>query len=904
METQAQESEAHPSFGSLLRKYRLARSLTQEALAAEAGLSRDAIALLERGARRSPRPDTVALLARALKLSADERTLLLSAAQPRGRGVTTGAPSSRLSPALPLRLTSFVGRESEIAEVRELLRARRLLTLTGPGGIGKTSLALEVASAAQRDFPDGVAFVELAGLADGELVPFAVASALDVRERQDKPIPQDKPILATLSRSVGEGQRLLVLDDCDLLLQGCAEVSRALLKACPKLKILATSREPLRVEAEVLWRVPPLTLPREGEQSLEKIAQSEAVRLFVERAKAAYSDFGLTRANAPSVAEICRRLDGIALAIELAAARVALLTPEQISRSLSDRFRLLTSSSRTALPRHQTLRALIDWSYDLLDEPERALLRRLSVFAGGCSLEAVERVCAGRGIATDEVLELLARLVDKSLVVVESGTGQESRYWLLDTIRQYARERLEEAGEAAEVNARHREWLVELAERAEPELTGPSSQEWLSRIEREEHNLRTALERSLEADPAMGLRLAGSLQHYWQARGSVTEGRRWLEALLAQGPPPRAEQAKDYATAAAGLQASLELFRELGDKRGIARSLLGLSWLTLRSVPSRASVMLEESLGLFRELGDDWGVGLALAYLSDIAGSRERAVALREEALVHSRLAGDWRGVASTLYVLGLLSQSGCDYERARTLFEESVSLLRKIGHGWSAGWALSGLGALAMGEGDYGRARALLEESLALGRELKDELGITWRLLYLGHLARLEGRCDEARSLLEECLTLSRTRGFNDYHSLSLVSLGSLARLEGRYGETETLYRAGLSSLRQMGALGYVPNCLQLWGALEVDQGRHARAVRMIAAGTASHSECNFLSPAAGADADVALAAARSALGEEAFAKAFAEGQAMTLEQAVDYALSARGCGRSSRCTGPARAW
>jgi transcriptional regulator with XRE-family HTH domain len=352
-------TNSHPSFAALLKGYRQARGLTQEALAAAAGLSRDAINLLERGARRSPRHDTVARLARALKLSSDERTRLLGA---RASVPTAREPASP-SP-LPARLTSFVGREQEIAEVKALLVEKRLATLCGPGGIGKTSLALVVAREAQSRFADGVALVDLAALVDGEMVPHAAAAVLGVRERLSE------PILTTLGRTVGTAELLLVLDNCEHLLLGCARVAEALLQACPRLRILATSREPLRVGAEIVWRVPALTLPRDDRRPFEELAQSEAVYLFVDRARAVRPAFTLIPENVAAVVEICCRLDGIPLAIELAAARVSALTPEELAHYLSDCFRILTSGSRTALPRHQTLWAAIDWSHDLLPEKE------------------------------------------------------------------------------------------------------------------------------------------------------------------------------------------------------------------------------------------------------------------------------------------------------------------------------------------------------------------------------------------------------------------------------------------------------------------------------------------------------------------------------------------------------
>jgi predicted ATPase/DNA-binding XRE family transcriptional regulator len=363
------------SFGSLLRRHRAARGMSQEGLADRAGLSREAVSALERGIRRAPHRETIALLAKTLDLSAAERDQLQGAAAEAGergpRSLVQPSPAS----GLPLRLTSFIGREREIAEVREILRAGRLVTIIGPGGIGKTSLAREVARAVEAQLPGGVMLVELAGLAEGDLVPQAIAAALGVREQPGE------ALLTTLGVALRPTQRLLLLDNCEHLVEACARIAEALLGACPRLQLLVTSREPLRVGAEVIWRVPALTLPGSDPQPLAELAKSEAVRLFVERARAVRPGFALAEGNRAAAAEICRRLDGIPLAIELAAARVAALPVEQIARRLDDRFRLLTTGSRTAMPRHQTLRALIDWSNDLLSEKEQILFRRLVYYS-------------------------------------------------------------------------------------------------------------------------------------------------------------------------------------------------------------------------------------------------------------------------------------------------------------------------------------------------------------------------------------------------------------------------------------------------------------------------------------------------------------------------------------------
>jgi len=380
---------------------------------------------------------------------------------------------------LPRQLTSFIGREREMAEVKRLLTTTRLLTLTGSGGCGKTRLALQVAADLVEEFANGVWLVELAALTDPALVPQAVASALGVREEPGR------PLLATLSDYLKAKRLLLLLDNCEHLVAACAYLAEALLRACPHLRILATSREALNIAGETVWRVPSLSLPDLLHlPSVEHLTQYEAVRLFIERALISRPDFVLTSQGAPSVAQVCHRLDGIPLAIELAAARVKVLSVEQIAARLDNRFRLLTSGSRTALPRQKTLRAAIDWSYDLLSETERMVLRRLSVFAGGWTLEAAEAICVGEGIEWHEVLDPLMQLVDKSLVMMEEQGGTV-RYRLLETVRQYGRDKLPASGEADVVRGRHRDWYLALAERAEPELLGSNQAVWLERLETE-----------------------------------------------------------------------------------------------------------------------------------------------------------------------------------------------------------------------------------------------------------------------------------------------------------------------------------------------------------------------------------------------------------------------------------
>jgi predicted ATPase len=432
---------------------------------------------------------------------------------------------------LPIQLTSFIGRTREIAEVKRLLSTARLVTLTGAGGAGKTRLALQAVADMVESHPDGVWLAEFAPIADPALVSKTVASALNVPEQPGRDLTE------TLVDALQPKALLLILDNCEHLLAGCSDLAAALLRKCRQVRILATSREALGVTGETLWRVPSLSMPENIHRlpRPEELVLYEAVRLFVDRAAATTPGFTITSENASAVALVCQRLDGIPLAIELAAARVKALAVHQIAARLADQFRLLTGGSRTALPRQQTLRGAMDWSHDLLSGTERILLRRLSAFSGGWGLEAAEFVCAGEGVEATVILDLLTSLVDKSLVLAETQHS-EVRFRLLEIVRQYSRDRLEESGEAREARSRHLGWHLRLAEEAAPLLRGPHERIWLERLETEHGNLRSALEwNRRETDTERGLRLAAALRRFWEMHGHFTEGRRWLEDLVGGG---------------------------------------------------------------------------------------------------------------------------------------------------------------------------------------------------------------------------------------------------------------------------------------------------------------------------------------------------------------------------------
>jgi predicted ATPase/DNA-binding SARP family transcriptional activator len=632
---------------------------------------------------------------------------------------------------LPVQLTRFVGREGEITEVKRLLTTARLLTLTGAGGCGKTRLALQVAVELVEEYADGIWLVELAALSDPSLLAQTVASALGVREEAGRSLTE------ALTDTLRGRSLLLVFDNCEHLLPACAELADRLLRACPHLRILATSREGLGLLGEQTYRVPPLSVPGPGQlPSLERLQEFEAVGLFVDRAVLWQPTFTLTSTNAPAVVQICQRLDGIPLAIELAAARVKALPVEKLSERLDHRFRLLTGGSRTALPRHQTLQALIDWSYELLTEPERLLLRRLSVFAGTWTLEAAEAVCSDCGlrmtalravIRNEDVLDLLTSLVEKSLVGYEAAV--EARYRLLETVRQYARDRLLETEEAADMRRRHREWFLGLALAAAPELRGPRQRDWLDRLESEHDNVRLALEwcRTEATGEEAELRLAGALVWFWVKRGHMSEGRQHLERALSRssgdfpslrmwallGAGRLAMLAGDYTASIPFLKAALDLAQATGDPEGMATA---LSTLTVRAVQANDS---------------------------------EQASALAEESLARAHEAGDPWLIAFCLQCLGGAVRSRGDIEHARTLFADSLGLMRQAGDIWCTSLILLNLGGVAQAEGDNERARRAYQEGLIFSRQLEDRRGMAWCLECLAELAAAQGRPQQGARLL-----------------------------------------------------------------------------------------------------------------------------------------------------------
>jgi non-specific serine/threonine protein kinase len=653
-----------------------------------------------------------------------------AAAERRDNGMTADAARLKVADLkarhhnLPVPLTSFIGREREIAELRRLTTSTRLLTLTGAGGCGKTRLALELAANVLDRFPDGVWVVDFATLAEPALMAQTVASVLDVREGPNRPIHE------ALSDYVRNRQMLLLLDNCEHLISPCAQLAEALLRVAARLRILATSREGMSITGETVWRVPSLSLPEPLHPVFaETVLQHDAVRLFVERACAVDPAFVLTPGNAALVAQVCQRLDGIPLAIELAAARVNVLSIEQLDSRLNDRFRLLTGGSRTAVARQRTLKAAVDWSYDLLPDSERRLLRRLSVFAGGWTLEAAEEVAPGDGGEREEVLDVLSRLVDKSLVNADNDRGESRRYRFLETVRQYAWERLLRSGEAERVRVRHLGFFHELVQRAEPELTKAGQVSWLNRVHREHGNLRSVLESCLSAPERadQAVELAAALFWFWLKRGYFREGQQYLERAL-----------------------SASVVRTPSVLR--AKALMSLGSLTFfRGDFVRARVLLEESVTLGRDAGDLSGVGFSLGMMSVAAlqlGDIAEAVRIATEGQAAGRASATPWVQGPSLSCLAYVAMDEGDFDRAGQLHEQALELVRRQGEKWGMGITLFDLALLRVVQQRHAEARALCAEGITLYEAFGDRRGVAWCLGILSGAEAADGHALRAARL------------------------------------------------------------------------------------------------------------------------------------------------------------
>ena len=663
---------------------------------------------------------------------------------------------------LPIQLTSFIGREKQLADVKSLLQDTHLLMLLGPGGTGKTRLSIQAASEVLDHYPDGVWLVELAPILDPQLVPRTTAIAIGLRDE-----PQ-RPVIDMLCDYLRDKKMLIILDNCEHLVGACAHLADRILHAAPDVRILASSREALGIGGEVTYRVPSLGLPDIGNlPPVDSLSQYEAVKLFIDRARAAVPAFSVTNENAPAVAQICHRLDGIPLAIELAAAKIHVLGVEQIAKRLDDRFRLLTGGSRTALERHQTLRAAIDWSYNLLSPTEQVLFQRLSVFVGGWTLEAAESVCEGGSVRSEEVLNLLEQLIHKSLVIKEEEHG-ESRYRMLETIRQYAHEKLALANEKQDISNRHLKYFLKLSERIAGELVGPQQREWFARTNDELNNLRTALEHAFSIDIEAGLYMAGRLEHFWRNFDS-REGTRWLAEYLQKPesksyPHARAKALytqgrilfgdfEQFNEAQAATDEALTLFRVVGDQYSEVDSLVSLGWIFSRGSmadPAKAAKLLEQALTLAQSLGDLGRQASALTVLGWDHRNYTRAFAYWEEAITLYRQIGHWRGLASVLSDLGYFLLLDNQINVAEEYLNEADLLFEQI-NAKGRDHLLSAYGEIAFRRSDFERARDYFQEDARISNELGNRTSYLWARAHWGFAELRAGAITEAYQILAE---------------------------------------------------------------------------------------------------------------------------------------------------------
>lgn len=721
---------------------------------------------------------------------------------------------------LPIPLTSFIGRTREMARVKDRLAQARLVTLTGSGGCGKTRLVIQVASDLVDSFNDGVWWVDFAPLMDEALIPQTVAKVIGVHEAQNK------PIIESILNDLRPRNILLVLDNCEHLVGGVSRLVITLLSTCAKLKILATSRETLGIPGETILRVPSLSFPI-SRQLLpgEKLEDYESVRLLLERAAAVKADFDVSGVNSTAVVQICRQLDGIPLAIELAAARLKVLTFGQIAAHLDDRFSLLTAGGRTTMPHHQTLRAVIDWSYNLLSQKEQAFLCRLAVFVGGWNLEAAQAICE-EVVPTHEVMDLMASLVDKSLVEAAEKTGGDVRYRMLETMREYGQERLHEAGQVGGARHCHALFFAELAEKAEQQLRDSEMRSWFERLEIEHDNFRNALEWSLAHEsPELSLRFAGALGNFWH-RGYLNEGLIYLDRLLEHGRDAPAQLR--------------------------VKAMAPASWLA-------------------RDLGN-----------------YEKATILYEESLKLLRAAGDKFGMADALIQGGLLAVYKDNPQRASACFNESLTLSEEVGYRWGRARALVNLAHAALFNLQWDeQARAHAEESLKLFRELDDATEQAHALIILGPGAHYEGDNQRGLELIEQAITICRKAGDKRQLAWATSALSVMIRWQGKGDEALLVAKEGLRLAVDLGEKTITVFVSILLAGLAKDRGKIEQALHLLGCVIAwGESFGNRLTPFQWDMIRRDVDDMRSAVGKEAFNKAWAEGEIMSFEQSVQDAL------------------
>ena len=864
-------------FGLWLRQRRIHFDLTQEQLADRIGCSPETVRKIEAG-RRRPSRQMVEVLGGYLKVPAEEMDDLVRLARiaedrddlqiPAWAGdmvpsavpqpMATIAPKSNI----PAWRTPFIGREKERADVARLLLdgSARLLTLIGPAGIGKTRLSFQVAADLIDNFTDGVFYVPLSPVRDAAEVGPAIVHTLNVKESPGHSLDE------TLQDFLRDKHMLLVLDNFEQVVDARPLLGQLLAEA-PRLSVFVTSRTALNIYGEHQYPLPPMSLPDAADRpSFEQIAQSEAVDLFAQRARAVKPDFTLSPANAPVIAEICRQLDALPLAIELAAVRIKVLTPEALLARLGSRLGLLTRGSQDLPKRQQTLRDAIDWSYDLLDDDEKALYRRISVFLGAVALEAIEGVVATSDLhpMMADTFDLVASLADQSMVRHTTAYG-EPRFWMLWTLREYGLEKLAQAGEEQGVKAAHARYFLGLAERAEPMLKGPEQAAWLNRLENDHPNLRAALEWGRDHDPETLARLAAALWRFWYVRGYLSEGRQWCETALSLGdktsPATRAwigfgagalaTNQGDFAQARTLLLQSLADFQEQDDQTGIANVLDSLGILACQQADyAEAKTFFDKSLKLRRELGNE-------------------------------------RNIAGSLNNLARVMTAQGKYEDARKLLEEGIAVTRRLGNKEITAISLNNLGHVIRYLGDYTNALAMYEESLSLKRELGDKVGIASSLNSLGEIARHEGNVTLAQRLFGESQAIYRELGDKESLTVVLNNLGHSARNTGDYESARTYYQESLQLLRQVGDKQGMAICLIGLADVAHSDGELKHAAFLIASAKGLLDAIGVaLDPATHGEYDKISSAISAMIGESPLNQTHKAASALPLQQMLNEAL------------------
>jgi len=756
---------------------------------------------------------------------------------------------------IPLQLSSFIGREKEQKTIAKLIAGNRLVTLIGTGGIGKTRLSLKVGEGMLDKFEHGVWFVELASLNDPSLVPQAAATVFGIIDRSETTSLEKLVDLLRAKTS------LLILDNCEHLLVACAQLADTLLKNCPNLKILATSREGLGIPGEALYRVPSLSIPK-VEKNIEQLAESESIRLFTDRARLSASDFCLRMENIPTIAQICRRLDGIPLAIELAAARVNILSEEQIAARLNESFSLLTSNSRTKLARQQTLQASIDWSWNLLSDSERVLLRRLSAFAGGWTLEAAESVCGDEGIESEQVLDLMTQLMMKSLVVAERESGRERRYRLLEMIRQYAREKLVESGEEEKIRDCHLKYFLQLSETFEIEAIGPRQDEWFIRAINERDNVRAALHWANRTNLEVGLYISARLLRYWEI-SNLREGIQWLETFLNKPeskdfPLARAAALLTYGwlltwlqrftPARTATQESLSLFRTIGDRRGEIDSLISLANIAqFTDTIDSGTEMLHQALTLSQALGDRWRQAQSLGFLGWDRRNPQQAFKNWEKAIELYREVGDQLSMANLLGLLSLFKVLNGDIEIGEKYLNEAMPLWES--NSWTNMWEhiKTSQSLILLARGEFEQAYEVLQESLASAQKTGNRMSFLWQQVRLAYAALYSGNLGEAHDTFVEI--------------------------------TKNFYRDGYTIGAVFGLEGIA--------TLLVAIGKHEKAAQLIGWADATREQLHDNRPLI-EEANIYrnMSAIIAKIGPSAFEVAYDDGRSMTSDEAIQFAL------------------